>query len=104
MRGIPAIAIIVGHAWYFTGGFGGFTGSLPNRAMVRMDGFVALFFLLSAFLLYRPMIAHRTGGPQPPRLGRCSQAAAFSALLPAYWVALTLLAIFPGIYGVFSGN
>ena len=25
MRGIPALAIIVGHAWFFTGGFGGFT-------------------------------------------------------------------------------
>ncbi len=103
MRGIPAIAIIVGHAWFFTGGFGGFTGSLPNRAMVRMDGFVALFFLLSAFLLYRPMIAHRTGGPAAPRVGDYGRRR-FLRLYPAYWVALTALAIFPGLYGVFSGN
>ena len=62
LRGVPAVAIIIGHAWFFTGGFGGFTESLPNRAMVRMDGLVALFFLLSAFLLYRPFIAHRDRG------------------------------------------
>ena len=103
MRGIPAVAIIIGHAWFFTGGFGGFTGSLPNRAMVRMDGFVALFFLLSAFLLYRPMIAHRTGGPAAPRLGDYGRRR-FLRLYPAYWVALTVLAAFPGLYGVFSGN
>lgn len=101
MRGIPAIAIIVGHAWFFTGGFGGFTGSLPNRAMVRMDGLVALFFLLSAFLLYRPMIAHRTGGPAAPRVADYAKRR-FIRLFPAYWVALTAFAVFAGIHGVFS--
>jgi peptidoglycan/LPS O-acetylase OafA/YrhL len=103
MRGIPAIAIIVGHAWFFTGGFGGFTESLPNRAMVRMDGLVALFFLLSAFLLYRPMIAHRTDGPPPPRIADYAKRR-FIRLYPAYWVALTAFAAFVGIYGVFSPN
>lgn len=101
MRGIPAIAIIVGHAWFFTGGFGGFTESLPNRLMVRMDGLVALFFLLSAFLLYRPMIAHRTGGPSAPKVGDYAKRR-FIRLYPAYWVALTGFAVFAGIYGVFS--
>lgn len=101
MRGIPAVAIIVGHAWFFTGGFGGFTGSIQNRAMVRMDGLVALFFLLSAFLLYRPMIAHRTGGPAAPRVADYARRR-FIRLYPAYWVALTGFAIFAGIYGVFS--
>lgn len=103
MRGIPAIAIVVGHAWFFTGGFGGFTESLPNRAMVRMDGLVALFFLLSAFLLYRPMIAHRTGGPAAPRTGDYARRR-FLRLYPAYWVALTAFAVFVGVEGAFSGN
>lgn len=103
MRGIPAIAIIVGHAWFFTGGFGGFTESLPNRLMVRMDGLVATFFLLSAFLLYRPMIAHRTGGPAAPRVGDYARRR-FIRLYPAYWVALTGFAIFVGVSGVFSHN
>ena len=103
LRGVPAIAIIIGHAWFFTGGFGGFTESLPNRAMVRMDGLVALFFLLSAFLLYRPFIAHRTGGPAAPRVADYGKRR-FIRLYPAYWVALTLLAIVPGVYGAFSEN
>jgi peptidoglycan/LPS O-acetylase OafA/YrhL len=103
MRGIPAIAIIVGHAWFFTGGFGGFTESLPNRLMVRMDGLVALFFLLSAFLLYRPMIAHRTGGPAAPRVGDYARRR-FIRLYPAYWVALTGFAVLVGLYGAFSSN
>jgi peptidoglycan/LPS O-acetylase OafA/YrhL len=103
MRGIPAIAIIVGHAWFFTGGFGGFTESLPNRAMVRMDGLVALFFLLSAFLLYRPMIAHRTGGPAAPRVGDFARRRLLR-LYPAYWVALTAFAVVIGVEGAFSHN
>jgi peptidoglycan/LPS O-acetylase OafA/YrhL len=100
---VAAIAIIVGHAWFFTGGFGGFTTSLPNRIVVRWDGVVAIFFMLSAFLLYRPMIAHRRGGPSPPRTGDYARRR-FIRLFPAYWVALTVLAIFPGLFGVFSHN
>lgn len=103
LRGIAAIAIIVGHAWFFTGGFGGFTSSLPNRIVVRWDGVVAVFFMLSAFLLYRPMIAHRAGGPAAPRTGDYARRR-FLRLFPAYWVALTALAIFPGLFGVFSHN
>jgi peptidoglycan/LPS O-acetylase OafA/YrhL len=103
MRGIPAIGIIVGHAWFFTGGFGGFTESIPNRMMVRMDGLVALFFLLSAFLLYRPMIAHRTGGPAAPRTADYARRR-FLRLYPAYWVALTGFALVVGLGGVFSHN
>lgn len=103
LRGVAAIAIIIGHAWFFTGGFGGFTTSIPNRLVVRWDGVVALFFMLSAFLLYRPMIAHRAGGPAPPRTSAYAWRR-FLRLFPAYWVALTALAIFPGLFGVFSHN
>lgn len=103
LRGIAAIAIIVGHAWFFTGGFGGFTTSLPNRLVVRWDGVVAIFFMLSAFLLYRPMIAHKAGGPAAPKTSAYAWRRVLR-LFPAYWVALTALAIFPGLFGVFSEN
>lgn len=102
-RGFAVPAVMVVHAWLFTGGFGGFTGSLPNRAVVRLDVAVAIFFFLSAFLLYRPMIAHRAGGPAPPRVGDFARRR-FLRIYPAYWVALTCLAIFPGLVGVFSGK
>jgi peptidoglycan/LPS O-acetylase OafA/YrhL len=59
--------------------------------------------MLSAFLLYRPMIAHRAGGPAAPRVGDYARRR-FLRLYPAYWVALTALAILPGLFGVFSHN
>lgn len=103
LRAMAAIAIIIGHAWFFTDGFGGFTTSLPNRLVVRWDAVVAIFFMLSAFLLYRPMIANRAGGPAAPTTGAYAWRR-FLRLFPAYWVALTILAIFPGLWGAFSHN
>jgi peptidoglycan/LPS O-acetylase OafA/YrhL len=103
VRGIAATAIVAVHVWLFTGGFGGFDATLANRAMVRLDGLVSVFFLLSAFLLYRPMIAHRVGGPPRPRVADYAKGR-FLRIYPAYWVALTGLAIVPGLVGVFSGD
>ena len=103
VRGIAAISIVVVHVWLFTGGFGGFGDNLGNRAVVRLDGMVSIFFVLSAFLLYRPMIAHRNGGPAAPRTGDYARRR-FLRIYPAYWLALTVLAIFPGLFGVFSSH
>lgn len=103
MRGLAAITVLLVHVWLFTGGFGGFAGTVPNRVMVRLDVAVAVFFMLSGFLLYRPMIAHRTGGPRPPSIGTFTRGR-FLRIYPAYWLALTVLAIFPGLVGVFTGK
>ena len=100
-RAFAVIAVMVCHVWLFTGGFGGFTGSLPNRLVVRLDGAIAIFFFLSGFLLYRPMIAHRAGGPGSPSVGAYAWRR-FLRVYPVYWVALTALAIFPGLVGVFT--
>jgi peptidoglycan/LPS O-acetylase OafA/YrhL len=104
LRGIPAIGILIGHAWLFTQGFNpDSTFTLANRALMRLDFLVALFFLLSAFLLYRPMIAHRTGGAPAPKTGDYARRR-FLRLYPAYWVVLTALAVFPGLFGVWTHN
>lgn len=102
VRGIAAIAVVVVHSWIFAGRFGDGTG-LQNRLIVRLDTMVAIFFLLSAFLLYRPMIAHRAGGPASPRAGDFARRR-FLRIYPAYWLALTILAIYPGVSGVFSSE
>lgn len=102
-RALAVVAVCVCHVWLFTGGFGGFTGSLPNRLAVRLDNSVPIFFFLSGFLLYRPMIAHRTGGPKRPGMLDYARRR-FLRVYPAYWVALTALAIFPGLVGVFSDH
>ncbi|HEU5064242.1 MAG TPA: acyltransferase [Solirubrobacterales bacterium] len=101
VRGVAALAVVTVHVWLFTGGFGGFDGSLPNRLVVRLDGMVSIFFVLSAFLLYRPMIAYRAGGPRAPAVGGYARRR-FLRIYPAYWLALTALAIFPGLFGVFT--
>lgn len=102
IRGIAAIAVVIVHSWIFAGRFGDGTG-LANRMIVRLDSMVAIFFLLSAFLLYRPMIAHRAGGPASPTVGSFARRR-FLRIFPAYWVALTVLAIYPGVSGVFSSE
>lgn len=100
-RAFAVIAVMVCHVWLFTGGFGGFTDSLSNRLVVRLDGAIAIFFFLSGFLLYRPMIAHRGGGPASPSVGAYAWRR-FLRVYPVYWVVLTALAIFPGLVGVFT--
>src|SRR5262249_43950198 len=104
LRGIPAVCILIGHAWLFSTGFGASSiDTLANRLLIRMDFLLALFFLLSAFLLYRPMIAHRTGGAPAPKTADYARRR-FLRLYPAYWVVLTCLAIFPGLFGVWTHN
>ncbi len=102
-RAFAVVSVMVVHVWLFTGAFNGFTGSLPNRLIVRLDGVVALFFFLSGFLLYRPMIAHRAGGPPSPGVGDYARRR-FLRIYPAFWVALTVLAIVPGLAGVFTDD
>jgi peptidoglycan/LPS O-acetylase OafA/YrhL len=63
---------------------------------------VFVFFAISGFLLYRPFIAARAtteavNSLTPPFLVR-----RFVRIFPAYWAALTLLAIWPGLIGVFG--
>ena len=64
---------------------------------------VRIFFLISAFLLYRPFVmAHLAETPSP---GATTYAwRRVLRILPAYWVALTALAIWPGLNGVFTGD
>lgn len=100
VRGIAAISVVIVHSWLFAGRFGDGT-DLANRLVVRLDSMVAIFFLLSAFLLYRPMVAYRGGGPAAPR-ARDFARRRFLRIYPAYWAALTVLAILPGLAGVFS--
>jgi peptidoglycan/LPS O-acetylase OafA/YrhL len=102
MRGVAAIAVVVVHSWIFAGRFGDGSG-LANRLVVRLDSMVAIFFLLSAFLLYRPMIAYRTGGPRKPKASHFARRR-FLRIYPAYWVALTVLAIYPGVSGPFTDH
>ena len=64
---------------------------------------MAIFFVLSAFLLYRPWVAARLDGAPAPRLGRYAKRRALR-IVPAYWLALLVLGLLlptqvPGVFG-----
>lgn len=66
--------------------------------VTRLEVALPMFFAISAFLLYRPFLAGQVGSARRPRLGSFARARALR-IVPAFWVALTLAAIYPGITG-----
>jgi peptidoglycan/LPS O-acetylase OafA/YrhL len=70
--------------------------------ILRLNWAVAVFFGISGFLLYRPMVAARVGAPR--RSVRDYYRGRFLRIAPGYWMALTLLAIWPGLVGVFTAK
>jgi peptidoglycan/LPS O-acetylase OafA/YrhL len=71
--------------------------------MARLNVGVAVFFVISGFLLYRPLLAARMGDGPPVRLGDYARRRTLR-IVPAYWVALTVLAVYPGLPDMFSGR
>ena len=65
---------------------------------------VAFFFVISGFLLYRPFLAARFAGPPARRAIRDYARRRVLRIVPAYWVALTVLAATVGLCGVFTGD
>jgi peptidoglycan/LPS O-acetylase OafA/YrhL len=93
--------VLVYHAGYFSRANEGESGLSPYLA--RLNVGVAVFFVISGFLLYRPLLAARLGDGPPIRL-RDYGRRRILRIVPAYWVALTLLAVYPGLPGLFGGR
>jgi peptidoglycan/LPS O-acetylase OafA/YrhL len=100
LRAIAALSILVLHCAYPTGEL---TGRIQGPFLNRFNVGVTLFFLISGFLLYRPFVAHRVIGARRTRL-RDYLRRRLLRIVPAYWLALTVLAIWPGLSGVFTGH
>ncbi len=62
---------------------------------------VILFFAISGFLLYRPFALAHSGGHRAPSVGAYTRRRLLR-ILPAYWLALTVLSFWPGIEGAFT--
>ena len=101
LRGIAVLAILSFHCAEYSGRIG--LGPLGRLAEVAGGEAVIVFFVISGFLLYRPFAAARAAGQPRPSTGLYSRRRALR-ILPGYWTALTLLAIFPGVVGVFTGD
>ena len=98
IRGIAVIAVVAAHSSVFMS----LTGS-HSLASVRFDFSVRVFFMISAFLLYRPWVRARLADWDPPS----AKAFAWRRMLrivPAYYLALTIIAIWLGLSYVFGAR
>jgi peptidoglycan/LPS O-acetylase OafA/YrhL len=100
MRAIAVLCVVAVHAAVYGAAI---DGSLGGRLLSHLNVGVTIFFLISGFLLYRPFVAERTGGGAPPAVADYGKRR-FLRIYPAYWVALTLLTVLPGLTGVVSGG
>jgi peptidoglycan/LPS O-acetylase OafA/YrhL len=101
LRGLAVLAIFSFHAAEFTHHLG---VGVPGRAAEAAGGqAVITFFVISGFLLYRPFVASRAQERRAPSSVKYGRRRALR-ILPGYWAILTLLALFPGIVGVFTAD
>ena len=99
LRAIAALAVLGTHAAFFAGLYAGNSDLAPYAA--RLEVGVAVFFLISGFLLYRPFVLARIEG-RPPMAIRAYAWRRFLRIVPAYWVALTVATVALSLPGVFS--
>lgn len=87
LRALAALSIVLTHVAFASGANG---ANILGAFFARMDGGVAVFFVLSGFLLYRPfVVAHVRGRPGPaagPFWWR-----RVLRVYPAYWLVLTVV-------------
>jgi peptidoglycan/LPS O-acetylase OafA/YrhL len=99
MRAIAFVSVLVAHTAY-AAGFAS-NGSSLTPYLARLDVGVRIFFLISAFLLYRPFVTARLRD-EPGPLPRAYAWRRFLRLAPPYWLALCVIGIWIGLPGVFT--
>jgi peptidoglycan/LPS O-acetylase OafA/YrhL len=85
LRAVAALAIVGLHVTSETGAV---TATRLGHYFARLDAGVTVFFVISAFLLYRPFVAAHLGARRPVPLRAYLWRRALR-IYPAYWVALT---------------
>jgi peptidoglycan/LPS O-acetylase OafA/YrhL len=87
-RALAAVGVLITHVSLLSGFSNRSTTIGPYLA--RMDVGVSVFFVLSGFLLYRPFVAARFAGEPAGDVGAYARRR-LMRILPAYWVALTVV-------------
>jgi peptidoglycan/LPS O-acetylase OafA/YrhL len=96
MRAVAVLCVVLVHTALFGGALG---TSVGGRVLAHLNVGVSVFFLISGFLLYRPFIAHRGGGPAPPSVATYFKRRILR-IYPAYWLILIVLLVVPGLPSV----
>ena len=91
LRAIAALLIVLNHS-FFASGYSN-TGALGRWTFSLAVG-VPIFFAISGFLLYRPFVLAQMSGSSAPATLRFYRRRLLR-IVPAYWVALTVLSIYP---------
>ena len=99
LRAVAAVSVLLTHAAIYSGL--ATAGGDTARYAQRLEVGVAVFFVISGFVLYRPFVAARLDGRPLPLVGRFAGRRALR-IVPAYWLALTVSALVLGLAGVFS--
>ncbi|GAC67712.1 acyltransferase family protein [Gordonia soli] len=88
IRAVAALIVCLTHAAFWTGGY---TDDYVGRLFSRFEIGVAIFFVLSGFLLFRPWVRAAVDDSTPPSVQTYAWHRA-RRILPAYW--LTVLAVY----------
>jgi peptidoglycan/LPS O-acetylase OafA/YrhL len=98
LRAIAAVSVLLYHVAFFE--FVHSSNALrPYTA--HLDVGVNVFFLISGFLLYRPFVRARLFDAESPHVPGYAWRR-FLRIVPAYWVALTVVALWLGLDEVFT--
>lgn len=97
LRAIAAISVALTHSAFISGFniHADFLGAFT----ARMDIGVAVFFVISGFLLYRPFVLARFRGTTSPN-PRAYFRRRFLRIYPAFWVAFTAVLVIPQLHGL----
>jgi peptidoglycan/LPS O-acetylase OafA/YrhL len=98
LRAIAALSVVGFHVAFFSGHF---TGNSLSRWLTQLDVGVAIFFVISGFLLYRPFAQARFSGSSPPGVVPYAIRRVFR-IVPAFWLALIGIGLWLGVDAVFE--
>lgn len=100
LRAVAAVGVLASHAGYVSGtSQRAWYGSAVAQGITG----VTVFFVLSGFLLYRPFLAAELDGLRPVRLIDYARRRLLR-ILPAYWLALTVIGLWLHLRGVFGAD
>ena len=96
MRAVAAVAVVATHTSFWSGAY---AGPRFGASLARLDIGVAIFFVLSGFLLSRPWFQRHARGAAPPSTGRYLWKRALR-IMPVYVLAAAAaLLLLPGNSG-----
>ncbi len=87
-RAVAALGVLVNHVALLSGWTGRHQGI--GQYLARAEVGVSIFFVLSGYLLYRPFVADRLAGREQ-RDTRDYARRRILRIVPAYWLALTII-------------